>query len=521
MIDKYSYKILRNDAQKDELDKDDIKRIDHTKFIESWKKTINEISDKKILELNKKTKLIFFLNDKLEKNNSEHISAIYQSFISWQNNFLQPIIDANDKNDGILHFYNHNLKNRIYIQDAKASNILSFQNINLENIINKYSKRNIFNKDGTIDYKNYNSFIYDFESIEKELGEKILSEKCLFYPNLNKYITFWSEENPEILTQFIEKYPQNELLKEEEEKIIIEFLKKKYEFKDYNPKDFFGSFQLMFCYLNHELEIIDNENINEIITKIPKNIKFSKDFIEFFESNNNFKINQLMNIFVYIEHICFVEITKNLNKSFKQTLDQKTKQDILKILNNEEEKLKLSVALRRYISRYLIGNKFIKDIDKNSLHLELKKSDLWVINSKNKNEVEILLNKIAGLNLKVSFSYDLYKTIGKEDEKFLQIFIKKPELENNNEELIDDFDENGDQVDDEDDSEERDNKNKIKNLVKKRNKFGLDLDDEKNEEEQKIKGENKNDKDLIEEYYDKDSENEDIRNDEDDFNLFG
>ena len=526
MIDKYSYKILRNDALTKDLDENDKNMLKETKFIKSWNEIKNdansygEFEAMKSIELTDKNKLIYFLNDNIEKGYGMHIAGAYQSFISWQNKFLEPIIEENNNKNGILHFYNHNLKSKIYIQDAKPSNILSFKNINLENVINKYSKRNIFNKDGTINYKNYNSFVFDFDSIEKELGEKMLSEKCLFYPNLNRFIKFWSEENPEILTEFIGKFPQKEL-SDNEKSIIIEFLKKLYEVDNYDPKDFFTSFHLIFYYLNHYQEKIDEQNINIIIKNIPKNINLSGDFRNFFEKEgNNFKINQLMNIFVYVEHICFELLSKNLGENLKKQLNSKTKKDILSIFN-DEEKLQLAIVLRRYISRYLIGNKYLQNIDKNSLHLELNKSDLWGVDSKKINEVKKLLNKLAKFNLEVSNSYDLYKTIGSEDESFLQLFNKKHP--NNEQDFYEEQEEDEINIDDDEEAIQ------IKNRNLKKNKYMIEFEDEEvkkkevnfhlnNEEEEQDEKEDKEGKKLIQEYYDKDSDNDDINND-DNFNL--
>ena len=48
------------------------------------------------------------------------------------------------------------------------------------NILYTFSKRNIFNKDGTINYLKYNSFIFDFSLIEEELVKILLPGKCLF-----------------------------------------------------------------------------------------------------------------------------------------------------------------------------------------------------------------------------------------------------------------------------------------------------------------------------------------------------
>ena len=424
MIGKYSYRTLRNDAKNKKLDYEDIKEPEFSNFIQSWEKIKDEDAlvyknwtEMKPINLSNDKELIYFLIDDSELGYGMHIAAAYQSFIYWQNTFLDPIIRVNDKEDGILHFYNHNLKKKIHVQDAQISNIIKIDDIDIENIINKYTKRDIFNEDGTINYENYNSFIYDYDSIEKELGANLLPGKCLFDEDLT-FVTFWSEENPEILTEFSKKYPQREL-NEDEKKIIIEYLTDKYEKENFNSKEFFSSFYLLFCHLNNNL---DEQNIKSILEIIQKNLNVSHDFKEFFEKKEiEFKINTLMNIFLYIEHLCFNEICKNLDTKFKSSLQEDKKQIILYRLNKDKKKNELSKALRRYIIRYLIGNKNIEKIEKNNLVSELSKSDLWGVNLGNINEIKKFLNeKLSDINLTIFDAFDFYNIIGKEDQEFIE-----------------------------------------------------------------------------------------------------
>ena len=259
--------------------------------------------------------------------------------------------------------------------------------------------------------------------------------KCLFLDDL-KFVTFWSEENPEILSKFIEKYPQKDI--GEEKTKIIAYLKNKYEKENYNPKEFFGSFYLLFFYLNNNnLENPDEQNISSLL-KTRLNKKISQDFIDFFENEGiEFKINKLMNIFLYIEHLCFNEISKNLDEKFKSPMQKYKRDKILSRLKEDKEKNDLSKALRRYIIRYLIGNKNIEKIEKNNLALELNKSDLWGVNSDNLDEIKKFLNdKLSDINLTIFDIYDFYNLIGKQDQEFIEEIIpqKIDEDEENEEE---------------------------------------------------------------------------------------
>ena len=435
MINKYSYIIPRNEAKKMKIGNEDCSSLEFEKFIKSWKIIKNDAikyenwEQMTPIELSKEDELIYFLIDDNESNYGLHIAAAYQSFIKWQNEFLEPIINENKKEDGILHFLNHNLENEINVQDAKDSNILNLDKINLENIIIQHTKRDIFKQDGTIDYSKYNSFIFDFDSIEKDLGEKLLYGISLFSKKL-KFVSFWSEGNPEILTTFIEKYPQNSI--DKENKIIIEYLKKIINNENV-LKEFFGSFQLLFFYSNNN-SIRNEETINSVISDIP-NLPISNKFKKFFENEGKqFKINQSMNIFLYFEHLCFDKLCQNLDKKYKSEIDEKYTSIINKkkelIENNEFPK-----ALRRYITRYLIGNNnSITNLENNNLSLELNKSDLWGINSGNMNQIKnFLIDTFKDIDIKVSQSLEFYKLVGSKEKNSIKQLIATFQTNNNHE----------------------------------------------------------------------------------------
>ena len=442
MLNKYNYKISRNKALEKKLDQEDLQKPELEKFLRCWKKIKDnaiqyENREKMIsIDLGKNNELIFFLNDDKELNFGMHIAAAYESFITWQNEFLNKIIKENESEEDILHFCIHNLKNEIQVQTAKNSNVLNLDDINLENIINQHSKRDIYKSDGNIDYTKYNSFIYDFESIEIELGEKILPGLCLF-DKTQKFIVFWSEGNPEILTNFIEKYPQNEL-NEDEKNIIINYLKDRYKKKKFEITEFFASFQLLLFYLDNYSNKLDEENISTIIKQKPDYLRVSMDFKNFFENEGNiFKINQMMNIFLFIEHLSFEPLCENLDNEIKnKKISDQKEQQILTALTNIQEKVDLSRALRRYISRYLVGKKKEKELLKNKLASELSKSDLWGVNKDQINEINKFLSEVlAQFNLIVEESFSFYNIIGKEDKEFVKDILGK-EFDNDEDNII-------------------------------------------------------------------------------------
>ena len=412
MLDYYSFKIPRETAEEKkiiEIQNDDFPTNQFNKFIETWKKVVDDIRKFKgktaeIIELSEDKKLINFLNDDKNKN----ILSAYQYFISNQNSFLQPICNAISFN-GVLHFYVNNLKNKIPIQDAKYNNILSFDDVNFESIIYKYSKRKILNKNGKIDYFNYNTFYFDFDSIEKELGELILPGKCLFEENKLRFISFWFEGNTDIYTHFSEIYKQKSLNKEQEKQIDSYFTEE--EINEINKiLKILSSFQSMISYLiNNKYE--EEENIEIIFNQLPDYFKIDNKIKKLFK-NEKFKINQLLNIFFYVENLFFDKIKENIineNDNFKKSFDDNKDLDSLRDII---QKIDLYSALRRYILRYLIDKSYANhNLDK-KLSLELTRTELWDVNETKFNEIkEILIKEFGKLNLIKKEAITLYEFI--------------------------------------------------------------------------------------------------------------
>ena len=451
MVDNYSFKISRDDAKKRILKFENIfnekgfkNKFDN--FIKAWNEIKSEAikykcrDDMKPKNLSSEDALIYFLNDDGELGNGMYLASACQNFIAWQNNFLQPIIESIAQN-GILHYFSNNMKRKIPLQTAKKNQVLliddCFKNsllyYNFEDLISTFCIRDIFSDDNKINYSNYNSFIYDFESIEEELGKLLLPGRCLFdnEENLN-FITYWSEgfrsNKSSTLSDFYLKYPQKDL-NDEEKKIIINYIKNQ---NNYNYRSFFGSIQLIIFYLTKNI-FKKEEKIKDVITNSSRYLNLSIDCITFFEKEGNiFKIEQLMNIFFFIEHLVFKDLIETLNVEYKKPIPKdltiKIKQKLLGPENKNEgfTVSQLSAAVRRYISRYIAGNRQTIDIDeKLDLTVQLERKDLWEEKiGKLENLDNILKSKIGEFKLTVGQAYEFYKIIESQD--------LKPFIENNN-----------------------------------------------------------------------------------------
>ena len=208
--------------------------------------------------LDENDSLIYFLNDDGELGYGMYLAAACQNFIEWQNNFLQPIIDSENQSR-TLNYYIQNLNNKVPVQDAK-NEILLIDNFDksefsdFNDILYTFSRRNNFiseekekekEKEEKINYLKYNSFKFDFSSLEEELGEILLPGKCLFEDedHLN-FMAFWGEGfrggKSETLSTFYLNYKQVDLT-EEEINTIIKYIKKRSENNNINFTEFFSS----------------------------------------------------------------------------------------------------------------------------------------------------------------------------------------------------------------------------------------------------------------------------------------
>ena len=445
MVDNYSFKISRDDAKKSPLKNEPIFNekgfVDKfNNFIKAWDEIKNKAikykcrPEMKPKDLNKDDKLIYFLNDDGELGYGMYIAAACQNFITWQNSFLQPIID-NVAQNGILHYFVKNMQRKIPVQNAKINQTILIEDCfnnslyyNFEDIISTFCTRDIFKEDGTINYFNYNSFIYDFSSIEEEFGKLLLPGKYLFEneDNLN-FVTYWSEGfrggKSDTLSSFYIKYPQTDLNSEEKEK-IINYISKKRMGKNYDFNSIFGSMQMILFYLANN-SCKNDEKIINILKNAPKYLKIEEDCYEFFENEGyEIKLENLMNVYFFIEHLCYNGLVNTLLKEYKKEIPNDLKIKIKEKLFNSERKneeytiKELAAAVRRYISRYLAGKRESIDIDeKRDLTYELSRIDLWEEKiGKLDNLYELLFSQIGEFNLNVGQAYEFYELIKAEDK---------------------------------------------------------------------------------------------------------
>eukprot|EP00833_Pecoramyces_ruminatium_P011837 jgi/Orpsp1_1/1185869/evm.model.c7180000095707.1 len=452
-LNKYNNKISRKEAKKikiyKELQNDDNMRILFINFKNGWEKIYKRLSnydchgqlpEKNITE---NDCLAYILNDNLEDGYGKYIATAYKDMITYQNEFLKPLI-TNDPSIDYLYTYSNQIKNSIVIQKANPDNIVTLDIKNdifdsFDSILSTFSNRNFLIDFKNINYMNYKEIKYDFESIEKELTKILLYKKCLFKNEQEmEFITYSFEgfnQNESIISNFREKIKNLESLTSEEKASIDNLIKR----IDY--KTILFNLQSLLLYFNNKRNICGNELISDEIKKLPKSIiKLDADFINIFINTQlkNLQLNKLISFYEYIEFINYDKILIYVPKNSK--LPQEKLKDIKQYVNAYFEldkdqinnlnkyfkkenllisKLYLQQAVRKFISRLLVSERF-KNFELNIIDLLRYKDELWndkIISPENNEKFNNEMNELAKLDIKIYHSIDLYEKLGVENIK--------------------------------------------------------------------------------------------------------
>ena len=153
-------------------------------------------------------------------------------------------------------------------------------------------------------------------------------------------------------------------------------------------------------------DIINNKEFIQL-----SNYNFSNEFNDFLKIKENFTVDKLINIFLFLEKLMFIVIIKNdedIKNSCKEKLEGK-ESEINSFYNNEKFITKeiLTSAIRIFITRYLIrGN--IKNNKRNFIkyfYIE----DLWA-NEINENKIQkdSEIKLIKNMNISINQIISLY-----------------------------------------------------------------------------------------------------------------
>ena len=401
-------------------------------------------------KLNTESNLVYFLNDINENDYGMYIAAGYEFFIKLQKKFLDFVIE-HGKDKPYLKFYFENMNNKIPIYEANNNQILLIYNIcgtsgykGFADLLDNFTKRNIYKENGTIDYLNYNDLKFDFQAIEEELAKLILTGKCLFEDedHLN-FVNYWGEGfnggKSDFLQRFEEQHETIELTDDEKMK-INDYIKDNF-FKENELKTIYGYIQLLIFYLTNN-NFNEGDKIIDIINKLPDNIRNKDENINAIFNTNGIglKANKIISLFLFFEHLCFELFSANLKDEYKEDIKEDTKNKISdKLVNNKDvndvnyEKMvkQLAASVRRFISRYLYKiNNPDEFSPKSKLNIQLKRIDIWDKDTRTNESIESIIDLIKEFDLTVGQSLRFYELIKEDDEKEINMFseedIKRP-----------------------------------------------------------------------------------------------
>ena len=423
MIDKYSYKITREEASRIELRKEEIyndfefKNI-FNKFILSWNKIktyaikYKSYSEMPSINLCERNTLNCFLNDEQTIYGGMYIASALENFISWQNKIIDELIEKFKINENLSNLVNK-MNETINVNDAKENNIINFDEI----INNNFSEEKIYKN---TEMKN-RELVFNFDSIEDILVKKILIDKKKFNSsNHMNFVTYNLEgflaDKSYILGEFINQYGRIDLNVEKKQiiynKINAERVENSFNYKKYLEK-LLSSFQLFIYYLIKNKKS-NEEEINSILNNIQEKINLNNEFIQLF-NDQNFKVCELESIYSFIELFCFELLLEHLY-GYRLPIHEEIKENILRAFDGNLyiNKIKLATACRKLMSRYLIEYSDINE--ENELFYYLLREELWPIEDwKNKDLIEKDLELLKHNNIKISNCYEFYKLLGENE----------------------------------------------------------------------------------------------------------
>ena len=272
----------------------------------------------------------------------------------------------------------------------------------------------------------------------------ILPGKVKFNGNESlRFVTYSFEgfrgSKTSVLSDFFKKYNKSKNLVPEKKQMIYEALKDKFKNQNDELSKILFSIQLLIYYLTQDEKDLETK-IKEVIKDLPDYVNLSKECKEFFQ-NQNLEVSEIIEVYSYIELLCFKPIVNNLRGHYKKEIDRKVKENIKKSFEDKKfktiTKVSLASACRKLISRYLVSIRDDTDYNENNkLDLYLNREEMWdkVTWEKCNKEIESELQILSKNDLTLGQCFDLYNLLGgDENEAYKDIIVKnEDDKEENN-----------------------------------------------------------------------------------------
>ena len=224
------------------------------------------------------------------------------------------------------------------------------------------------------------------------------------------------KENIHILEDFINLYPQNVLL-EGQKKDIYKYMFEKNNFIKHDFIRILNDLQIIIVYLTNEIKD-KNIFLCDIIKNLPNYIIICKEIKDFFDEFSNIKIENLYDVYIFIELLYYDVISEDLRDEYKIDLDKNIEENINTYYNNGTpkiiEKHILADACRKLISRYLVNNNIDPD---NLLFSYLNQKEFWDANLIRDEQYlfEKEIDIISKFNIQIKYAFKLCLTLDKDN----------------------------------------------------------------------------------------------------------
>ena len=433
--EKYSNQISREGAQR-KLKYEEI-YINNKGLIDDFIKFYNSLNENDNIELGNDNPLCDFLLDDSNKFGKTY-KKIYKNFIKEQNRKVEILL-----NDKILKgIFDDNCKNKIKIQQIKEMEIFTLilpKKYSFIDILFNSSYRKILDSE-TKSYELYKEFEINYDLIEENLTELLLSNKKLLNDDIDEFVynnEVFSNQVTDIMTTFNKRYNI---------KIIsLDDKKEVYKFCEENKnnvrisKKMINDFIRLFKYLNDkkiennnidkDKDITEETKIYEIINKLKDD--FSETFKKLFEKKDSFTIDKASGIFSYYLKKIYEDVKNEINK-YQIDLDDESE----KTLNNYYQKehsikkgdfakaIELFITLVLFLEEDRDKETLIKSNHNNVVNY-LKSSDLWDKDIYNNENFGQNLNELKNFNIPICQIISLHDFLVRDIEDNSDEEIKK------------------------------------------------------------------------------------------------
>ena len=347
--EKYSHQISREYAKKKILRDDEIYKNEGNKkyknkankklidaFIEYYNKLKLEDSNGKIIELSYNNRLCDFFIDSSNEIGRTY-KDIYKKFIEKQNKEIDNLL----KIKTISGVFENNCRDKINIQQIKEDEIFTFNKPELFIFIafDSSYRAIIDNKN----YKKYNEYEIDFNSIEEKMTDSFLRNRKLLNEDIIEFSyndKLFSNEVNDLITSFNNNYNAVEIDKDDKE--VLKKYFKDNEINKIKCECLFDDFITLLQNLNDlkeddkDTDISEDSHISKVLESIKD--KVSADFLLLLDDKENkLIIKKTSGIFKYFLQLIYKYVKEEI-KDYQENLEDDDRKNDLEDKKNKLDK---------------------------------------------------------------------------------------------------------------------------------------------------------------------------------------